>query len=167
MRKIVLLAVVVAALLVAGCGGGSSSTGSSSSSEPTSASKPAESTPEAAWAKEVAAVMSYFENHVSAQAMPAIQDTYAKAALEPLYRTYSANLAVLANELGKTKAPSECAALHARIATLAHRVADLTKELSEQPDLNERQYSLFLGRKGEKIRSASIELTELTAKPHC
>jgi hypothetical protein len=164
-RKLALLAIAFAALLVAGCGGGSSSGGSSSETAP--ASKPAADTPEAAWAKEVEGVMSYFENHVSAQAMPAIQDTYAKVSLEPLYRTYSANLAVLANELGRTKAPAACSALHARITTLAHRVADLTHELSEQPDLTERQYSLFLGRKGEKIRSASIELTELTAKPTC
>lgn len=167
MRKLVLVAMVVAALLVAGCGGGSSSTGVSSSSEPAPASKPAGDTPEAAWAKEVKGVMSYFENHVSAQSMPAIQDTYAQAALEPLYRTYSANLAVLAKELEKTKAPAACSALHARIATLAHRVADLTRELSEQSDLTERQYSLFIGHRGEKIRSASIELTELTAKPTC
>ena len=46
-------------------------------------------------------------------------------------------------------------------------MAKLTRELSEQSKLNERDYSLLLSSQGPKIQKASQELTQLTFEPGC
>jgi hypothetical protein len=148
---------------LAACGGGGSSSGSSSSATAPDPARAAST----AWKHEVTAVMSYFENHVSAQMQPTIQDTYNQRLLEPLYRTYSTDLETLAKKLDATKPPSSCAAVKKRIGAAAHSVAKLTRELSETSDHGEKWYSLFLERQGPKIQKSSAELTELTFEPGC
>lgn len=157
-----LLALASIALGLVACGGGSGTTGGGSTTPESSGPSPS-----AAWEGEVTEVMSYFENHVSAQMQPTIQDTYNQRLLEPLYRTYSKDLETLAKKLDATKPPQACAAVHKRIGAAAHEVAKLTRELSEQAHLSERKYSLFLGSQGPKIQKSSAELTELTFEPGC
>jgi hypothetical protein len=171
-RRATLIALLLLGLAAgpAACGGGSSSgesTGAPAAgeeAEPTAGSKDPATT---AWENEVTEVMSYFENHVSAQMTPTIQDTYNQRLLEPLYRTYSTDLETLAKKLDATKPPSSCGAAHKQIGAAAHEVAKLTRELSEQSAHSEKFYSLFLERQGPKIQKSSAELTELTFEPGC
>ena len=170
MRKsAAVLALFLMVLGLAACGGGSSNTDPTTSPTATTATpaEPAASGPEATWAKEVTAVMSTFENQVSANMLPTIQDTYNQTLLEPLYRTYGGTLAQLAQNLEATKAPAACAAAQKRIATAAHHVAHLTEELSRQSHLSQQKYALLLERQGRKIQHWGRELTTLTASPHC
>jgi len=160
-RKTALIPLLLLALVFAACGcggGGSSSSGTSSG---------AGSSEEAAWAKEVQAVMSNFENNVSAQAVEAINTTSAQGLREPLYLSYSIKLAQLADELESTKAPAACVAARKKIATAGHRYAELTKELGEQDKLSQNQFSLLVEQQAVKIGKVGHELTTLTATPTC
>jgi hypothetical protein len=173
LRRSFLIALLVLALAagLAACGGGgdgsAGTTGAQAGGEGAEGAGKAEDPATVAWEKEVTAVMSYFENHVSAQMQPTIQDTYNKVLLEPLYRTYSGDLETLAKKLDATKPSPACAAVHKRIGATAHEVAKLTRELSEQSHHGEKWYSLFLERQGPKIQASSRELTELTFEPGC
>jgi hypothetical protein len=153
-------ALVLGALVLTACGGGSGSTGSSSGGSPATSA-------EAAWAKEVRAVMSYFENNVSAQVMPQIQDTYNQLLLEPLYRTYSGDLAKLARKLGATDAPPACVALRDQLTGDARRLAATTKALSDQRNLSEEEFGELLRKQGEKLSKYGGRLTALAAELHC
>jgi hypothetical protein len=159
MRRAV-LALLLLTLVLAACGSGSSSTGSSSAS---ASADPAE----AAWAKEVEAVLTNFENKVSAQAVEAINTTSAQQLLEPLYATYGLHLARLAAELEATKAPPACVAVRKKIAADGRRVAQLNKELGEQEDLPQEKFSFLVEEQGAKIRKAGSAFTSLTAELAC
>jgi hypothetical protein len=170
----VLLALAAAAVGLIACGGGSGSggsttvdTGSAPAAEAPAAAEPAGDPAEAAWSKEVRRLMSEFENKVSSKIVPTIQDSYSQRLLEPLYRNYGAAQERLAEALRRSKAPAACKAAHDKIAADGDRLAALTQSLGAHSDLNERQYSVLLGREGEKVRSVSLELTKLTAHPTC
>jgi hypothetical protein len=76
-RKAAALSLALA-LVVAGCGGSGSSSSGSTTRSGTSGD------PEAVWAKEVQAVMSSFENNVSATIIEQINETSSHLLLEPL-----------------------------------------------------------------------------------
>jgi hypothetical protein len=152
---------VLSALVLAACGGGSSGTGGTTPSS--GSGDPAE----AAWAKEVQTVMTGFENKVSARAVEALSTSSSQVLLEPLYRTYGLHLAGLAVELEATKAPQACVPARKRIATAAHRVAVLNKELGEQANLSQEKFSFLVEEQGVKIRQAGHVFTVLVADPSC
>jgi hypothetical protein len=149
------------ALVLAGCGGGSSS---SLSSAPSGA--PVDSA-EAAWAKEVQAVMRKFENNVSATMVESISTSSAQQLLEPLYRSYAVYLARLATELEATKAPQACVPVRKKMAAAGRRYAELHKELGEGQGLSQDEYSLLVEKTRVKLGKYGSELTSLTAKPTC
>jgi hypothetical protein len=162
---IALLAVV--ALLVAGCGGGSGSSSGGGSASGTSAGEGAVANPSAAWEKELTKVMTDFENEVSAQAVEEINTTTAQHLLEPLYRNYAIDLEKLSDDLEATKPPAACAAVHRKIVEDGRADAQLTKQMSHRPELNEEEYAGFSAVQREKIKRYGGELTELTFDPGC
>jgi hypothetical protein len=115
----------------------------------------------------VQAVMTDFENNVSASMVEAISTSSAQGLLEPLYSAYAIHLARLAAQLEATKAPQACVSVREKIAAAAHRVAALNKVLGEGEDLQQNAYSRLVVRTGIELGKYGHELTTLTAKPRC
>lgn len=161
MRKFALISLLlVAVLALSACGGG----GSSSSGTTTSSGS---ASPEAAWAKEITALMSEFENKVSATLTEQINTSTSQPILEPLYVTYSINLSVLAKKLEKTKAPKACVAVRAQMVKYTLQVAALANELGHQSHLSPEAYAQKGRELGLKIDKIGRRLGALTAKPKC
>jgi hypothetical protein len=168
-RKVTLISLLlVAVLALAACGGGgSSSSGGSSSGGSTSEESSAAASPEEAWAEEVTAVMTEFENKVTPTVIEPIHTSTAQFHLEPLYGTYSIDLSVLTKKLEATKAPAACVAVRKKMASITSQVAALTKTLASNPKLNAEQYSLKAYKMGLKIDKLGHALGTLTAEPSC
>jgi hypothetical protein len=164
---------LVAVLALAACGGGgSSSSGGSTSGGSTSEAGTAEegtaaASPEEAWAEEVTAVMTEFENKVTPTVIEPIHTSTAQFHLEPLYGNYSIDLSVLAKKLEATEAPAACVANRKKMAAITSQVAALTKTLASDPKLNAEQYSAKAYEKGLKIDKLGHALGTLTAEPSC
>jgi hypothetical protein len=161
-----LLLVAVLALVACG-GGGSSSSGGSTSGGSTAEESKAAASPEEAWAEEVTAVMTEFENKVTPTVIEPIHTSTAQFHLEPLYGTYSIDLSVLTKKLEGTKAPAACVAVRNKMASITSQVAALTKTLASNPKLNAEQYSAKAYEKGLKIDKLGHALGTLTAEPSC
>jgi hypothetical protein len=168
-RKATLISLLlVAVLALAACGGGgSSSSGGSTSGGSTAEEGKAAASPEEAWAEEVTAVMTEFENKVTPTVIEPIHTSTAQFHLEPLYGTYSIDLSVLAKKLEGTKAPAACVAVRKKMAAITSQVAALTKTLASNPKLNAEQYSAKAYEKGLKIDKLGHALGALTAEPSC
>jgi hypothetical protein len=156
-----LLGLIVLVLGVAACGGGGSS-----SSSTTTASKPAASGPEAAWAKEVEAVMRRFEGR-AAPVIELVHTSTSQAHLEPLYRAYGAALTKLGDELEATDAPKACLALRKRMGEDAHALGRLTTKLGHEGNVSQEEFSALVVQQEAKTRRYGRELTAITYKPHC
>jgi ABC-type glycerol-3-phosphate transport system substrate-binding protein len=174
-RKLALISLLlVAVLALAACGGGgsSSSGGSSTSSEEgaaaesTSAESTAAATPEGAWAEEITATMSEFENKASAL-IEQIHTSTSHQILEPLYAAYAVNLTVLSNKIESTKAPAACVAVRKKLAGYTSQVAALAKSLSHSPKLTPEQYAAKGFNQGLKIDKLGHQLGTLAANPTC
>jgi hypothetical protein len=158
-RKALLLLLILFALGLAACGGGgSSSSGTSSAS--------GGGGPEAAWGKEVEKVMRTFENQ-AAQEIEQIHTSTSKPRLEPLYREYGAMLAKLGKTLGATKAPTECAALRKQMGEDAAALAQLTKKLGHEGQVNAEEFSALVAVQETRLHRYGHDLTEITYRPHC
>jgi hypothetical protein len=168
-RKVTLISLLlVAVLALAACGGGgSSSSGGSTSGGSTAEESKAAASPEEAWAEEVTAVMTEFENKVTPTVIEPIHTSTAQFHLEPLYGTYSIDLSVLTKKLEGTKAPAACVAVRKKMASITSQVAALTKTLASNPKLNAEQYSLKAYKMGLKIDKLGHALGTLTAEPSC
>lgn len=161
MRKAPLLALVALtlALGLAACGGGgSSSSGTTGGS--------AAATPEAAWGKEVEAVMRAFEND-QAQEIEQIHTSTSQARLEPLYRQYGAALVQLGRDLEATKAPAECVALRKKMGEDAAALAQLHTKLGHEGKFNAEEFSALVAVQESRIHRYGHDLTEITYRPHC
>ena len=169
MRKATLISLLlVAVLAVAACGGGgSSSSGGSTSGGSGAKENKAAASPEEAWAEEVTAVMTEFENKVTPTVIEPIHTSTAQFHLEPLYGTYSIDLSVLTKKLEDTKAPAACVAVRKKMASITSQVAALTKTLSHNPKLNDEQFSQKAYEQGLKIDKLGHALGTLTAEPSC
>jgi hypothetical protein len=168
-RKVTLISLLlVAVLALAACGGGgSSSSGGSTSGGSTSEEGSTAASPEEAWAEEVTAVMTEFENKVTPTVIEPIHTSTSQQHLEPLYSVYSVDLSVLAKKLESTKAPAACVAVRKKMAAITSQVAALTKTLASNPKLNAEQYSLKAYKMGLKIDKLGHALGTLTAEPSC
>jgi ABC-type glycerol-3-phosphate transport system substrate-binding protein len=168
-RKATLISLLlVAVVALAACGGGgSSSSGGSTSGGSTAEEGSAAASPEGAWAEEVTAVMTEFENKVTPTVIEPIHTSTAQIHLEPLYSVYSVDLSVLAKKLEATKAPAACVAVRKKMAAITSQVAALTKTLASNPKLNAEQYSAKAYGKGLKIDKLGHALGTLTAEPSC
>jgi hypothetical protein len=173
-RKVTLISLLlVAVLALAACGGGgsSSSGGSASGGSTAEETAPEEgaaaASPEEAWAEEVTAVMTEFENKVTPTVIEPIHTSTAQFHLEPLYGTYSIDLSVLTKKLEGTKAPAACVAVRKKMAGITSHVAALTKTLAHNPTLNAEQFSRKAYEKGLKIDKLGHALGTLTAEPSC
>jgi hypothetical protein len=168
-RKVTLISLLlVAVLALAACGGGgSSSSGGSTSGGSTAEESTTAASPEEAWAEEVTAVMTEFENKVTPTVIEPIHTSTAQFHLEPLYGTYSIDLSVLTKKLEGTKAPAACVAVRKKMASITSQVAALTKTLASNPKLNAEQYSQKAYNKGLKIDKLGHALGTLTAEPSC
>lgn len=169
MRKPSLIALLlVAVLALAACGGGgSSSSGGTTSSGDGAGEGTTAASPEGAWANEITAVMTEFENKVTPTVIEPIHTSTSQQHLEPLYSVYSVDLSVLAKKLESTKAPAACVAVRKKMAGYTRHVAALTKTLGSDPKLNAEQYAQKAYEKGLKIDKLGHALGALTAKPHC
>ena len=169
MRKVTLISLLlVAVLALAACGGGgSSSSGGSTSGVSTAEESKAAASPEEAWAEEVTAVMTEFENKVTPTVIEPIHTSTAQFHLEPLYGTYSIDLSVLTKKLEGTKAPAACVAVRKKMASITSQVAVLTKTLAHNPKLNAEQFSQKAYEQGLKIDKLGHALGTLTAEPSC
>jgi ABC-type glycerol-3-phosphate transport system substrate-binding protein len=156
---------LVAVLALAACGGGGSSSSGGSGGSSSTASSAA--SPEGAWAEEVTAVMSEFENKVTPTVIEPIHTSTSQQHLEPLYSVYSVDLSVLAKKLEATKAPAACVAVRKKMAADVRQVAVLTKTLGSDPKLNPEQYAQKAYEKGLKIDKLGHALGTLTAEPSC
>lgn len=159
MRKLLVLPLIALTLVLAACGGGGSS-----SSAPTGGS--AAASPEAAWGKEVEAVMRKFENE-QAQEIEQIHTSTSQARLEPLYRQYGAALAQLGKELEATKAPAECVALQKKMGEDAAALAQLHTKLGHESSFNAEEFSALVAVQESRIHRYGHDLTEITYRPHC
>jgi hypothetical protein len=160
-RKALLLtlaALTVAVGLAACGGGGSSSSGTTGGS--------AAASPEAAWGKEVEAVMRQFEN-AQAQEIEQIHTSTSQARLEPLYRQYGAALAQLGKDLESTKAPPECAALQKKMGEDAAALAQLHTKLGHEGNFNAEEFSALVAVQESRIHRYGHDLTEISYRPHC
>jgi hypothetical protein len=168
-RKATLISLLlVAVLALAACGGGgSSSSGGSTSGGSGAEESKAAASPEEAWAEEVTAVMTEFENKVTPTVIEPIHTSTSQQHLEPLYSVYSVDLSVLAKKLEATKAPAACVAVRKKMADVTSQVAALTKTLGHNPKLNAEQFSQKAYEKGLKIDKLGHALGTLTAKPSC
>jgi hypothetical protein len=167
-RKAALISLLlVAVLALAACGGGGSSSSGATTSGGTSEESTAAASPEGAWAEEVTAVMTEFENKVTPTVIEPIHTSTSQQHLEPLYSVYSVDLSVLAKKLESTKAPAACVAVRKKMADITSQVAALTKTLASDPKLNAEQYSLKAYQKGLKIDKLGHALGTLTAEPSC
>ena len=169
MRKAILISLLLVAVLsLAACGGGgSSSSGGSTSGGSGAKENKAAASPEEAWAEEVTAVMTEFENKVTPTVIEPIHTSTAQFHLEPLYGTYSIDLSVLTKKLEDTKAPAACVAVRKKMASITSQVAALTKTLSHNPKLNDEQFSQKAYEQGLKIDKLGHALGTLTAEPSC
>lgn len=168
MRKAALISLLlVAVLALAACGGGGSSSSGGTSGGGSSEESAAAVSPEAAWASEITAVMSEFENKVTPTVVEPIHTSTSQQHLEPLYGTYSIDLSVLAKKLEGTEAPAACVAMRKKMAADVRQVAVLTKALSSNPKLNPEQYAQKAYEKGLKIDKLGHALGALTAEPSC
>jgi hypothetical protein len=158
-RKALVFPLILLALGLAACGGG----GSSSSGTTGGA---AAASPEAAWAKEVEAVMRKFEN-AQAQEIEQIHTSTSQARLEPLYRTYGAALAKLGKELEATKAPSQCTALQKKMGEDAAALAQLHTKLGHEGHFNAEEFSALVAVQESRIHRYGRDLTEISYRPHC
>jgi hypothetical protein len=167
-RKATLISLLlVAVLALAACGGGDSSSSGGSTSGGSTAEEGAAASPEEAWANEVTAVMTEFENKVTPTVIEPIHTSTAQIHLEPLYGTYSIDLSVLTKKLEGTKAPAACVAVRNKMASITSQVAALTKTLASNPKLNAEQFSQKAYEKGLKIDKLGHALGTLTAEPSC
>lgn len=171
MRKLTFIPLlIVAVLALAACGGGGSSSsggsGSTSASSESGAGESAAATPEAAWAKEVTAVMNEFENKTSAL-IEQIHTSTSHQILEPLYAAYAVDLAVLSKKVEGTKAPAACVAVRKKLAGYTSQVAVLAKSLSHSPKLTPEQYAAKGFNQGLKIDKLGHALGTLAANPTC
>jgi hypothetical protein len=159
-RRAFLVPLILLALGLAACGGGgSSSSGTTAGSDGTS--------PQAAWGKEVEAVMRRFENHVSANATEQIHTTSSQHLVEPMYRAYGAALTKLGDELGATKAPPECLALRKQMVDDAHSLGQLTTKLGHEGNVEQEEFSALVVQQESKMHRYGRDLTEITYRPHC
>jgi hypothetical protein len=167
-RKATLISLLlVAVLALAACGGGGSSSSGGSTSGGSTAEEGAAASPEEAWANEVTAVMTEFENKVTPTVIEPIHTSTAQIHLEPLYGTYSIDLSVLTKKLEGTKPPAACVAVRNKMASITSQVAALTKTLASNPKLNAEQFSQKAYEKGLKIDKLGHALGTLTAEPSC
>jgi hypothetical protein len=159
-RKILLLPLIVLALGLAACGGGGSSSSGTSTggSEGTSA--------EAAWGKEVEAVMRAFENRQAA-VIEEIHTSTSQAHLEPLYREYGASLAKLGKDLEATKAPAECVALRKRMGEDGAALAQLTTKLGHEGNVDPEEFSALIAVQETRLHRYGGDLTKITYRPKC
>jgi hypothetical protein len=169
-RKLALISLLlVAVLALAACGGGgsSSSGGSTTTSGESAAGESASAaTPEAAWGKEVTAVMNEFENKTSAL-IEQVHTSTSHQILEPLYAAYAVDLAVLSRKVEGTKAPAACVAVRKKLAGYTSQVAALAKSLSHSPKLTPEQYAAKGFNQGLKIDKLGHKLGNLAANPTC
>jgi len=124
------------------------------------------SSAEAAWGKEVEAVMRTFEN----QAAPAIEQIHtstSQARLEPIYREYGAALGKLGKDLEATKAPAECAALRKQMGEDAAALAQLNTKLGHEGSVNAEEFSALAAVQETKMHRYGRDLTKITYRPHC
>jgi hypothetical protein len=158
-RKVLLLPLLLLALGLAACGGGgSSSSGSTGGAEGQSA--------EAAWGKEVEAVMRRFENQ-AAQVIAQIHTSTSQARLEPMYREYGAALVKLGKALEATKAPAECVALRKRMGEDAAALAQLNTKLGHESSVNAEEFAALAAVQESRLHRYGRDLTEITYRPHC
>ncbi len=175
MRKLTLISLLlIAVLALAACGGGGSSssggsetTAGGSASEEGGSGESSATTPEGEWAEEVTAVMTEFENKVTPTVIEPIHTSTAQEHLEPLYATYSIDLAVLAKKLEATKAKAACVAVRKKMADITRQVSALTKSLTGDTKLNPEQYAAKGYNQGLKIDKLGHQLGALTAEPKC
>ncbi len=168
MRKAALTSLLlVAVLALAACGGGGSSSSGGTTSGGSGSGESTAASPEAAWANEITAVMTEFENKVTPTVVEPIHTSTSQQHLEPLYATYSIDLSVLAKKLEKTDAPAACVALRKKMADDVKQGAVLTKSLTKQFKLSPEQYTQRAYEKGLKIDKFGHNLGTLTAAPHC
>jgi hypothetical protein len=162
-RKVLVFSLLALALGLAACGGGgSSSSGTTAASSGGSGAGGAE----AAWGKEVEAVMRKFEN----QAAPIIEQIHTSTSqvrLEPIYRGYGAMLAKLGKELEATKPPAECEALRAKMGEDAAALAQLHTKLGHESGVNNEEFSALVAVQESRIHRYGHDLTEITYRPHC
>jgi hypothetical protein len=163
-RKTHLLSLILLALGLAACGGGGSS--SSSGDFGTTVSAPQASGAPAAWAKEVEEVMRDFENE-AAQLIQQIHTSTSQPRLEPLYREYGSALAKLGTVLEGTKAPAECVALRRKMGEDAAALAQLTKKLGHENQVNSEEFSALAAVQESKMHRYGSDLTKITYRPHC
>jgi hypothetical protein len=173
-RKLALLPLLFLIFALAACGGGGSSSDGSSSSEggstePNSGATDTETaeSPQAAWGKEVAAVMSEFENSEAGTVIEQIHTSTDQQHLEPLYKAYWVNLRVLEKKLDATKTPAACKAVEKKMKAEIDTVAGAAKDLSDGRGLNPEQYAVKAFEQGLKIDKAGRALGALVAAPNC
>ena len=155
----VALVLLALALGLAACGGGgSSSSGTTGGTEGSGA--------EAAWGKEVEAVMRRFENR-AAQVIAQIHTSSSQARLEPMYRAYGAALANLGKQLEATKAPAECVALRKQMGEDAAALAQLNRKLGHESSVNAEEFAALAAVQETRTRRYGHDLTEITYRPHC
>ncbi len=167
MRKLALLPLLLLVFGLAACGGGGSSTGGSGS--PNSGATDAETaeSPQAAWGKEVTAVMTEFENSEAGTVIEQIHTSTSQQHLEPLYEAYWSNLRLLSKKLDATKTPPTCKAIEKQMAAEIDIVAAAAKDLSNGHGLNPEQYAVKAYHQGLKIDKAGQKLGALVAEPNC
>jgi hypothetical protein len=175
-RSAVLIALVLVALLVSACGGGSS--GGSSTGDPSTSgsaggggaepgkSAAAASGPEAAWAKEIEAVMRHFEN-TSYESVEGIHTSTSQPVLEPTYADYADELAALGKQLEATNPPAACMEVREKMGKLSRKVSDLMGVLGHKADLSREEYFALVYEQRYKFARVGRRLTNLTIDPHC
>jgi hypothetical protein len=159
-RKVLLLPLLLLVLGLAACGGGSGSSGGAG----TTSGAPS---PEAAWGKEVEAVMRRFENNVSANLTEQIHTTSSQALVEPLYRTYGAALTQLGKELEATDPPAACTALRKQMGEDAHALGQLTTQLGHEGHVDQEEFSSLVVVQESRLHRYGRDLTKITYQPHC
>jgi hypothetical protein len=165
-RKLALFPLLLLVFGLAACGGGGSSSGSGSGGGGSTEAETA-ATPEAAWGKEVTAVMTEFENSEAGTVIEQIHTSTSQQHLEPLYKAYWSNLLLLAKKLDATKTPAACEALEKKMAAEIHTVAAAAKDLSDGRGLNPEQYAVKAYHQGLTIDKSGQKLGALVAEPHC
>jgi hypothetical protein len=156
---VVPLIVLALAFGLAACGGGgSSSSATTGGSEGSSA--------EAAWGKEVEAVMRRFENQ-QAQEIEQIHTSTSQGRLEPLYREYGAALAKLGKDLEATNAPPECVALREKMGEDGAALAQLHTKLGHESGVDPEEFSALVAVQESRIHRYGGDLTKITYRPHC
>jgi hypothetical protein len=171
-RKSAFLVLLLAALVLSACGGGGSSSGSSSGGSADgggaeaggASAKP--KTPEQVWAKEVEGVMRQFEN-TSSQSVALLHTSTSQFNLEPIYATYSDELADLGKQLEATKPPASCEHLRARMGVLSRKVSQILGVLGSQAKLSPEEYSALVFQQRYKFARVGRKLTDSTINPHC